>query len=56
MVGGELGSLDGESLELRFFPVDDLPSADLVTRFQDEAFEPHRHSAAFVWDDAWLSR
>ena len=56
VVGGVLGSLDGESLELRFFPVSELPSVELVERFQPAAFEPGRTTAAFRWDHAWLSR
>lgn len=54
--GGKLGSLDGESLELRFFPVEELPDVDLVERFQAEAFEPERTVAAFRWNPAWLQR
>lgn len=55
--GGRLGSLDGESLELRFFQVDELDHedfGDLATRLMPEVFEPGRRSAAFAWDDAWL--
>lgn len=54
--GGELGSLDGESLELRFFSMAELPAVDLVERFQAEGFEPERREAAFIWDPAWLDR
>jgi 8-oxo-dGTP diphosphatase len=54
VVGGELGSLDGESLELRYVPVPELDELDLATRFQTAAFVPGRTTAAFRWDDAWL--
>lgn len=57
--GGRLGSIDGESTELRFFAVEDFPEGepeDLVHRYQAEVFEPGRRSAAFAWDEAWLQR
>jgi 8-oxo-dGTP diphosphatase len=54
IVGGELASLDGESLELTFFARDELPDDDLIRVHLDEVFEPGRGPAAFRWDDAWL--
>jgi 8-oxo-dGTP diphosphatase len=54
IVGGELDSRDGESLELAFFAPDELPDGDLVHRFQAETFDSDRRSAAFRWDESWL--
>ncbi|MDQ3484044.1 MAG: NUDIX domain-containing protein [Actinomycetota bacterium] len=54
VIGGELGGLDGESLELRFFAPDSLPASSFVQRFLPEVFEDGRVSAAFAWDASWL--
>lgn len=55
IVGGELEGLDGESLELRFFPPDDLPESGFVQRFLPAAFDPGRTVPAFVLDESWLA-
>lgn len=54
IVGGELASRDGESLELRFFPANALPESDFVQRFQPQVFEAEHAAAAFAWDESWL--
>ncbi len=54
VVGGELGCLDGESLELRFFAPDSLPESAFVARFLPQVFESGRASTAFGWDESWL--
>ncbi len=54
VVGGELGGLDGESLELRFFAPDSLPESSFVHRFLPHVFEADRTSAAFAWDTSRL--
>lgn len=52
VLGGELGGLDGESLELRYFGEDELP--ELHAAFPAELFrkeplaEPY-----FTWNDTW---
>ncbi len=58
VVGGELGCLDGESLELRFFSPEDLPRSSFVQRFLPAVFGPavldsEQVAAAFAWEDAW---
>ncbi|MEP6666181.1 MAG: NUDIX domain-containing protein [Nocardioidaceae bacterium] len=52
--GGRLESLDGESVELRFFAPEEIPDSDFITRMQPAMFEPDRLEAAFAWDDRWL--
>jgi mutator protein MutT len=53
ILGGELGGLDGESLELRYFSEHDIP--ELHAGYPRELFgkeplaEPY-----FAWDDSWL--
>lgn len=54
VVGGELARLDGESLELRFFAPDALPTSPFVQRFLPEVFDDGQTSAAFAWDESWL--
>ena len=53
IVGGELGSRDGESLELAFFdrgPAGRGPGRPVPA----ETFDSEPRSAAFRWDDSWL--
>jgi 8-oxo-dGTP diphosphatase len=52
--GGRLESVDGESLELRFFAPDEFPDSDFITRMQPEMFDSDRRQPAFRWDRSWL--
>jgi 8-oxo-dGTP pyrophosphatase MutT (NUDIX family) len=53
VVGGRLGCRDGEALELRYFPPDDLP--ELPLRYPPGVVPPGPALAArFEWDAAWL--
>jgi 8-oxo-dGTP diphosphatase len=54
IVGGQLESRDGESAELAFFDVADLPRGEFMDRVQPQVFERGRSTAAFVWDEDWL--
>ena len=53
VVRGTLGSLDGESLELRFFVPEHIP--ELFAPFPRELFvSPRPAGGYFAWDEAWL--
>ncbi|MDB5035940.1 MAG: hydrolase [Chlorobi bacterium] len=55
VVGGELGPLDGESLELRYVPVAEMP--ELVIGYPGHLFEMHNAGEAyFSWDDSWVEK
>ncbi|MEO5930904.1 MAG: NUDIX domain-containing protein, partial [Candidatus Kapaibacterium sp.] len=55
VVGGELGCLDGESLELRYVPVAEMP--ELVINYPRHLFEMNNPGEAyFSWDDAWAEK
>jgi mutator protein MutT len=49
-LGGELAALDGESLELRYFAVQDMP--ELFGGEPKELFSATE--PLFEWDEAWL--
>lgn len=55
IVGGKLQINDDESLELKFFPVDQLPKTK--KNFPPEIFLKNNDDATiFQWDDAWLQQ
>lgn len=54
IVGGELVALDGESLELEFFPSDALPPSKDVQRYPSWMFAGEDKNAHFNWDEEWL--
>jgi len=53
---GEPEPLDGEALELRFFPPDDLPPIRVLKRLDIDLANLDDAEAAFPWDDAWLPK
>ena len=55
IVGGELGSLDGESLELEFFSPDKLPPSKDIQKYPPWMFYPEDKPAHFNWDETWLT-
>ena len=55
IVGGELGSIDGESTDLVFVAPDELPESGFVDRFLPSVYESDGSVADFAWDDAWLT-
>lgn len=53
VLGGELGGLDDESLELRYFGEDNLP--ELHAAFPKELFRKELPTEPyFAWNDSWL--
>jgi 8-oxo-dGTP pyrophosphatase MutT (NUDIX family) len=54
IVGGELKSLDGESLELRFFAPDDLPDSPMLKPYPKEIFARDYAGFYFEWNEEWL--
>ncbi len=58
IVGGELQALDGEALELRFFPLDQLPPpADMASQVMRDfglATLLEAQAPLFAWEDSWL--
>jgi mutator protein MutT len=55
IVSGELKNLDGESLELRFFALEDVPDSDMLKPYPREIFAQHFSKVYFEWDEAWLN-
>lgn len=55
ILGGSLESLDGESLELRFFAPSDLPDSNMLEPYPKVLFDPSYQACYFDWDEAWLS-
>lgn len=54
VVGGRLEARDGESAELRYFPVEQLPP--LSGGYPQAIFDPDLTSPIFDWDETWLGR
>lgn len=52
VVGGVLGGLDDETLELRFFAPEEMP--DLVTDLPLHVLTCPNRESFFEWDEAWL--
>ena len=55
VIGGRLECRDGESTELAFFAVDEIPPGDHGDPFQTGVFEPEDSRAMFAWDEQWLA-
>lgn len=51
---GKLESLDGESLELRYFNVNNMPESKMLEPFPKEIFDFEYEACYFAWNDAWL--
>jgi len=51
---GEPEPLDGEALELRFFPPDDLPPIRVLDRLDLDLSNMDPLEAVFPWNDTWL--
>jgi 8-oxo-dGTP diphosphatase len=54
IAGGKLESLDGESLELRFFDPAVLPDSAGLKRYPSFMFKGEPQAAYFEWDERWL--
>jgi mutator protein MutT len=54
IVRGELKSLDGESLELRFFALEDLPNSAMLKPYPKEIFAKDYSEFYFEWNENWL--
>ena len=54
IVGGELKSLDGESLELRFFAPEHLPASPMLEPYPKELFARGYADFYFEWKEEWL--
>ena len=53
-VGGELKPQDDETLELKYFAVDEMPQ--IPAEYKNEIFSIDDSGAFFEWDDAWLEK
>jgi 8-oxo-dGTP pyrophosphatase MutT (NUDIX family) len=54
IVAGELKSLDGESLELRFFAPENLPDSPMLTPYPKAVFAKDYSGFYFEWKEEWL--
>ena len=54
IVSGELKSLDGESLELRFFAPEHLPASPMLEPYPKELFARGYAGFYFEWKEEWL--
>jgi 8-oxo-dGTP pyrophosphatase MutT (NUDIX family) len=54
IVRGELTSLDGESLELRFFAPENLPASPMLEPYPKELFAKDYDGFYFEWKEEWL--
>ena len=54
VIGGRLGSLDGESAELRFVSLDDLPTSPFLAPYPLAELLDGASSGWFAWEEAWL--
>jgi 8-oxo-dGTP pyrophosphatase MutT (NUDIX family) len=54
IVAGELKSLDGESLELRFFAPENLPDSPMLTPYPKALFAKDYSGFYFEWKEEWL--
>jgi 8-oxo-dGTP pyrophosphatase MutT (NUDIX family) len=54
IIGGELKSLDGESLELRFFAPDEFPESPMLKPYPKELFAKDYDGFYFEWQEEWL--
>lgn len=54
IVSGELKSLDGESLELRFFAPEGLPDSPMLKPYPKELFARDFAGFYFEWNEEWL--
>lgn len=55
IVSGELKSLDGESLELRFFAPEQLPASPMLEPYPKELFAKDYNGFYFEWKEEWLT-
>ncbi len=55
IVSGELKSLDGESLELRFFAPEEFPDSDMLKPYPRELFAKDYRGFYFEWNETWLN-
>ena len=52
---GQQGAMDGEALELRYFPLDALPASPLLERYDlPSLLATSAASSYFAWDARWL--
>lgn len=51
VLGGQLESIDGESLELRYFPTDELPDSEILKPYPAVLFDPNYQGCYFEWQD-----
>lgn len=51
-IGGELGGRDDETVELKFFALDEMPS--LPIKYPREIFTQTFENAQFEWSEKWL--
>ncbi len=54
VAGGELAALDGESLELRYVDVAELPESPFLAPYPFAELLSSTEGCWFAWDDAWL--
>jgi 8-oxo-dGTP pyrophosphatase MutT (NUDIX family) len=54
IISGELKSMDGESLELRFFAPEHLPDSEMLKPYPKELFAKDYNGFYFEWKDEWL--
>ncbi|CAN5762384.1 NUDIX domain-containing protein [soil metagenome] len=55
VVGGRLAALDGESLELRYIAVPELPDSPFLAPYPLDELLGSDGGAWFAWDEAWLA-
>jgi ADP-ribose pyrophosphatase YjhB (NUDIX family) len=55
VVGGRLEPLDGESSELRFVALDEMPASPFLSVYPLAELVRGTGSAWFAWDESWLS-
>jgi 8-oxo-dGTP diphosphatase len=55
VVGGRLEPLDGESSELRFVALDEMPASPFLEVYPLAELVRGTGSAWFAWDESWLS-
>jgi 8-oxo-dGTP pyrophosphatase MutT (NUDIX family) len=56
VLSGDLRSLDGESLELRFFAPDHLPESAMLKPYPKELFAKGFSGFYFEWKEVWLEQ
>jgi 8-oxo-dGTP diphosphatase len=54
VVGGRLQPVDGESSDLRFVPLDEMPASPFLAVYPLTALLRGNGAAWFAWDESWL--